>query len=318
MDPRPDIPSTSERIKSKLEQLNPEELIPRALINVPGVKGDVKIIANKERKGISFVIFDEDKVGEKEHIKGFEYFYNEDEAEYPVLKVGPNEYSRILVHGTISELSPTILFGSMLETNPKFRGKGLGLAFTDNLITLAKKMGYRFFAGHHNDAKVAKFFLNRGRYLIEEVKPELQKEFADVVKDDPDLDIFHTVQFINKEDINTYIRPERASASVEDRISYKLKIVAVSSLLHKLSFLLDKVIKNYGTTGDKATLIEIIQDLSKALPNNKQSDELGLSEDDKNLLPILSELINKLKTNTVYLAENLTSEEIQENIKALP
>jgi len=100
----------------------------------------------------------------------------------------------------------------------------MGVAFQEHLVNLAKKLGYKFLAGYQNNAEIARFFIKRGRYLLEEIKDELQGEFESIRDQENDETLFYTVKFLNPEDVTRYIKPERIDTSVEDKIRFKEEI----------------------------------------------------------------------------------------------
>ena len=138
----------TEKAASKLDQLNPQELIPAEFTNIPEVDGSIKVVTHKSDGHIDFVITDDKQMTVRQIENGFEYFDKDTLKEYPELTRDENQYARPLAHGSVSEISPDILFGGMFETNPALRGKGAGVAFQEHIAKLAKKLGYKFLAGY--------------------------------------------------------------------------------------------------------------------------------------------------------------------------
>src|SRR3989338_8999666 len=136
----------TEKAASRLEQLNPQELIPSEFSNIPEIVGSIKIVAHKSDGHIDFVITDDEQMTLRQIENSFTYFEEETLGEYPELTRAEDQYARPLAHGSISEISPEILFGGMFETNPALRGKGAGVAFQEHIANLAAKLGYKFLA----------------------------------------------------------------------------------------------------------------------------------------------------------------------------
>lgn len=301
-----------EKLQTRLDRLDANKLIPDTLKSEETLVGKPVMIARREEGNIEFVIRDEQKVSLKD-IGRFEYLFERLE-EWPELAVGPGTYYRPLVYGSITELSPTVLFGGMMETNPEFRGKkGIGIAFTENLLARARELGYRFFGGYHNNAQIARFFLNRGNYLLEEIKDTHRHEFEELREQEPDESVFHTVNFLKPDDVQEYVRPERIGVRVDDRIEYKEKSKILSKIFENLEILLKKVETNAEQTGDKATLIEICEDLNDFLPEQDRYALPVLSEDDGDIVEPLKKILEHLKSSSSFLLQNCSLEELEEN-----
>lgn len=214
----------------KLAKLAPIDLIPSALKNIPCINGNLNALVRNYSTDIRFVITDED-VAESmdELLNGFTHFEEPDLEDFPELGLPDGDYRRLIMHGSLRELTPDILFSVILETNPALRGKGVGVAFQEHLANLAKNIDFKFLAGCQHTEELALFFLKRGRYLIEEIKEELQTEFFSIRNQEAGEDIkelFFTIKFLNPEDIVKYIKPERIDASAEDKVEYKKEYYA--------------------------------------------------------------------------------------------
>ncbi len=298
----------------RLDGLDASRLIP-ANLQIDEIEGEPKILVKKEPGQIDFVIIDENKVPFR-HAQDFKYVeIVEDKINaYPELKAGKDLYYRPLILGHISEVSPTILYGDMAETNPALRGKGFGLAFFENLYMVAEQLGYKFFAGHHNDAETAQFFLNRGHFLIEEISNEFRAEIDVLREQASDSLVYSTVKILKPEDIELYIRPERIGASVEDRIEYKEKFIALYEIFERLINTIQKIKTKTEGDGDRATIIEVLEDLNNLLPEQDRYS-LGLpSEDDDNFVELAESFLDHLKDKSPSLAQNATLEDIEENL----
>lgn len=303
-----------EKKSTKLSRLDPQELIPAKLSNIPEIIGSMKIAAHKSDGSIDYVITDNGRMTLRQIEKGFKYLYYKQLEEYPEIKIGKNLYARPLVHGSISEISPDMLFGGMFETNPVLRGKGAGVAFQEHMADLAKELGYRFLAGYQNDAEIARFFLKRDRYILEEIKDERQAEFQSLRDQENDDTVFYTVKFLRAEDIAQYVRPERIGTDVEDKIEFKQKIQTLGDVFSRLAKALEKVEEGKEAAGDRATLIEIMEDLNQMLSAKDRYDLPELAEDDDNLVIKLKVLLEHLKSKSSKLIREATLEQLEENI----
>ena len=119
----------------------------------------------------------------------------------------------------IGEKSPDIFFVYTLEVRSDLRGKGVGAAFEEHFDQLAKQLGFKFHASHQNDAETARYFLQHGRYLLAEIRDDKKEEFRPM-RDPDDEEVYQTIKFLNPEDVNEYVRPERIGTDVEDKIRY--------------------------------------------------------------------------------------------------
>lgn len=306
--------SASEEEKSiKLDTLDSRELIPSELANIPGIVGQVRAVVHRPEKEIDYVVADEQQTTLQHIESGFTYFDREKLEEYPELALPKKKYSRPLAIGTLREISPDILFGSIFETNPEFRGKGAGVVFQEHIAHLAKKLGFKFYAGYQNDADTARFFLKRGRYLLEEIKDELQKEF-EIIRDEGGNDrVFYTIQFLDSDDIAKYVKPERIDTDIEDKIDYKEKKLTLDQIFTRLAKGLNRIQNNEDELSDRATLIEVLEDINQLLPEKDRLNVQPLSEDDDNLHASLKTLFEHLKNKSDRVILNATLEQLKVN-----
>ena len=269
MNPQESVPppqKTQEQIAAerRIAIIGSERLIPEVLRTASGIKGEVKIFSHQslnrvtgEHALVDFVMADDQRVSRDEVDQGWTYFEIEQRDEFPEVKLG-EDYKRILVFGSFDEINPDILFTGMLEIHPAFRGKGIGQDFQANLAKIARELGYKFICGYQNNADIAFFFLENGRYLLEEVKDELRGEFQGAVAHDPDTEVFHTVKILNPEDVKKYIRPERIGRTTVEKIDYKSKHIALEKLIMVLDKKIEEAKAGKSQLGDPATIIEII------------------------------------------------------------
>ncbi|MFA5871661.1 MAG: hypothetical protein WC858_02960 [Parcubacteria group bacterium] len=228
---KPEVVSTPDNTNlGKLTKLAPVDLIPADLKNIPGIAGNISAFIKRFPTETSFVITDE-TIAENMNalLNGFTHFEDFDLEDFPELALPNGDYRRLIIYGSLRELTPDILFGVILETNPALRGKGAGVAFQEHLANLARNLGYKFLSGCQHTEDLALFFLKRGRYLMEEVKDELRTEFRIIGRQEEEADweeLFFTIKFLNPEDITRYIKPERIDTSVEDKIEFKKKYYA--------------------------------------------------------------------------------------------
>ncbi|MBU1934530.1 hypothetical protein KKF04_00580, partial [Patescibacteria group bacterium] len=145
---------------------------------------------------------------------------NESDDEIAFVISSPQVHN--LMNCCLAEISSDILFVANIEISPHIRGgKGVGVDFYANLSKEAKKLGYRFLTGYHNDPETARFFINRGRYLVEEVKDELRSHFQVLEDQEDDESVLHTIQFLNPEDVDSFIKPERVGTNADSKIEFR-------------------------------------------------------------------------------------------------
>lgn len=252
---------------------------------------------------VDFVMADDKRVSVDEVDKNWTYFEIEQREPFPEVRLG-DEYKRILVFGSFSEINSEILFTGMLELHPEFRRRGIGQDFQANLAKIAQSLGYKFICGYQNDADTAVFFLENGRYLLEEVKEELQPEFEGLVDQDRDREVFRTIKILNLADVAKYIKPSRIGKSTTEKIDYKSKILAFEDLLTILNEKIKEVSMNQSKPGDPATVVEIAQDLNELLENEK-SDFSKLSSDDSDFAKKAHEALLFLEAKKDKLLEKI-------------
>jgi len=306
-----DTAASKEQRRSKLNELNPTDLIPSELASIPGIKGQINILSQKTDRSISYVITDAAKMRLDQIEDAFQYFEENELETHPGLKMKGNQYARPLVHGSIREISPDMLFCGIVETHPALRGKGAGVAFQENLAEIAKKLGYKFLTGYQNDPETARFFLNRGRYLVEEVREEFQEEFKALKAQENDESVFYTVKFTNPEDIIKYIKPERIDTDAENKIEFKEKRLALISIFYELSSSFEEMKEKEKDESGLDRLITVMTDLNNQLPTKDQHTAPKLSTDDANLILKLKVLFQHLKNNSSTIIRELTLTQLE-------
>jgi hypothetical protein len=286
-----------------LDSLNPEDLIPPELeeTDVITIKGDVKIFTHRRNASeIKFVITDEEPVSTQSIERNFTYFDEPNDLSYfPETKIDENTYQRPLVHGELYHKTDDLLFWGMLETNPALRNKaGIGVAFQKRLFETAKNLGYRFVGGNQNNSTLASFQLNRGAYLIEEIKDEYQHLFESIEENDGLA--FTSVQFLNTEEIPKYVKPTRIGTTTKDKLEYKEKPQVLFKIFRIIAQSIDEE--------DFETAIEIMEDLNALLPEADQYKNPPTKEPEE-----LTNFLEHLKAKENALIENASLEEIKEN-----
>lgn len=300
-------PHTEKANSIKLDNLNPEDLVPPALAKISSITGPIKINIKREGNRIEYIITDAEVITPE--YKDFVYLDDRLDT-HEGLKIGENRYARPIAFGTISEISPYILYCEMFETSPFLQGQGIGTTFQKHLAELAKTLGYKFMAGHQNEGKTARFFLNRGRYLLEEIKDEFQGEFNPLSDQEDDETVWCTVELLNPEDITKYIKPERVNTSTEDKINLKNRIEQLGDTLYYLSNILERIEKNSTERGDHANIIRIMRKLNQILPEKDQYDVSKLSQDDPNYILNLKVVLAHLKSKSTTLISKARLEEL--------
>lgn len=130
-----------------------------------------------------------------------------------------NSFYRPLVYASMRGYVPHILFMKMIEAAPELRGNGIVPDFYKQLEDIARQTGYKFLAGSHIEQELASLYITRGRYLLEEIKPEFQKEFKYLR--DHVQESFITIKFLNPLDAEIYINPDCVRETPKKRIEYK-------------------------------------------------------------------------------------------------
>lgn len=317
---------------------NPAILIPPELLQSNLKVGEVKILSHiiTPQGGFAFVIVDED-VQKTSHIGNtFTYFDSSDVDSFPGLRISRNRNWRILLYSSLSHLTDEILFCGMVETHPDVRGKGVGVAYQQSLEKWARSAGYRFLTGFQNTPEAARFFLNRGRFLLDEVKDEYKDMFALVWEEEKDAEerVFFTIKFLNPEDAHVYIKPDRLNCTVDDRIAFRQKKMDIVEILgdiqSKLQTFKSDLTKPMLTgtlysrsqnqqIANLASLIEITDDLNLVLPEEirfaSNLGDLKTSEIITQMDSVRIQLqgqIDYLRTLKDELFKNLNDEQIKE------
>jgi hypothetical protein len=138
--------------------------------------------------------------------------------DFPQARVGASSYRRPLLYANLSEVSTDALFLGLVETNPDFHGQGIGVALYRELKSLAGRGGYRFLGHYHNHLETAGFFLRRGCYFLEEIRPELRHEFRALREQEDDPSVFHTVAFVDASDAERYVPEDVRRLTVDQRL----------------------------------------------------------------------------------------------------
>lgn len=309
----PPIPENNK--DSKLFRLNPEDLIPEKLKKMSEVVGQVDVATRKDETidRLGFAIYDEKEIVLQEDQDGFVYFGEGDLDDYPGMKRG-EKCARPLVHGSLVELSPDMAYVGIYEICPDLRGKGVNRVFSDHLFETLRKLDYKFLTGYHNNEKIAKVFLQDGRYLLEEIKEEFRQKFERLEGESDDNEAYCTIKFLNDTDKEKYIKPERLATSAKEKIELKQKLIAVNELQDNLSDMLERIKDGKEKGGDKNTLIEIIEDVNNLMPEFCRLNLPELSSESDDFISTTENFLKHLKANQYSLAQNTTMEKIEENI----
>lgn len=133
--------------------------------------------------------------------------------------------SRQIISMRAEELTPDILYLNNIDVDPRLRGGKIAPFFHQRLEGLAKNAGYKFIAGLELHEKLAKLYIQRGSYFIEEIKPEFQKEFEEIIKkaDTEPKAAFTTIKFLDQQDIKRYVEPQYLNMSIDERLECNKK-----------------------------------------------------------------------------------------------
>lgn len=224
-------------------------------------------------------------------------------------------YNRPLLYASISELTPRMIFVGYIETSADVRRRGIATAFYAKLEENARQNGYRFLTGYHNDTDTAKFFLRRGRYLLDEIKLELQKEFESLRNQDDDPTLFFTIRFLDAHDEESYINNESLEKSLDKRLEDLEKRGILNDLLTKIEGTIKKLEGGEEMPGTRATLIEVLEDIEAGLGEKKNASDLD--EENPNLLIDAARILETLWAQKNVLLQSLTRDELEENLSVL-
>ncbi|HTE57697.1 MAG TPA: hypothetical protein VK694_03050 [Verrucomicrobiae bacterium] len=207
-----DIVDTSlEAGASKLGRLVAADLVPPTFVDLPGVVAPVSIVAAASDRSVSYIISDAMSMNLTEMAHTFEILTEEDLEDFPRLRRGSERFARPLAYGDMSEIGSDLLLNEAFEINPFLRGRGAGVALHESLVRVAGNLGFKFLTGHQDNAGSLRFFLNRGRYSLTDIRDDRLHEF-DCVKAPlfraPDLDFF-TIKFLQPDDIAQYVKPDK-------------------------------------------------------------------------------------------------------------
>lgn len=193
-------------------ETNKDRLVFEELKQYAEVPEGIKVISHKEDENWYVTLITD---GSTETLDS--EFNNFDSYDFPEIFTSEDRFYRPLIYMSIEELTPEILYVHGLEINLKLRRKGVAQSFYERLEAIAKEKGYKFLAGFQDNEKLASVYLRMGRYFFEEIKPELQKEFKKIVKG-LDVGLFDTIKFLDKSDVERYVRQECLSESIDERM----------------------------------------------------------------------------------------------------
>lgn len=245
--------------------------------NLPAAIGDISGVAapfdlqvrGSLKSGVDLCLFDNRTWSERRIETRFTYPLLEILEKFPdAPRVGAQgDFRRPLVYASFGELTEDILFLGLVETNPDFRGRGIGVAFYDTLVALARQAGYRAVGHYHNDKKTAEFFLRRGCFFWEEIPADDRPHFDILRKQEDDPAVYHTLYFLDSQDpARPVARPTSASRTEDSKT-----ISSLHFLVHPL-FVSDPVEtddsdRNQGYA-EASALTGLYLEKARSLPEN--------------------------------------------------
>lgn len=184
----------------------------------------VQTLAVEDEKGFSFVIADGNLLTDREMGRVFEYYGAREDWKSLLLKwvdepdfkkiPDPEMYREPIAYASYGKIDEQILYESILEVNKRLIGKGVGKEILDQMESMAKEKGYRFVTGEI-ESELVEHFLERGHFLLQEIKPEKQVEFNEAIA----LDTRHCrIHFCNPEDIEEYVQSEIIDMPIDQRV----------------------------------------------------------------------------------------------------
>lgn len=296
-------------VNEQNEVIEADMLLPPEFKSHPSISGAPKAILKygKQLKDFDFIIIDEE-VETLEAIQAkFRFCYEDKLIKFPEARISEDEYRRVLVHGALTSLTPEILFSNTIETHPDLRGQGLGTAVQNRIAKLAISLNHKFLIGHQADEEAVRFFLNRGRFLREEIKDEHQELFETTRNNLK----FETIKILNLDDVQKYVKPSRINADTEDRIAYKEKSDSLNRVFRQVERVIKEAKQSDNGKVNIAPAIEIIEELNCLLPRNMRHDTSGLSEDQSDILFKLEIVLRFLKTAKEDLLQLASTKELE-------
>lgn len=301
-------------------------LVPSELAQQPFVQGNPELFVNQQSHGGTVLIVVDDEVMAKAALT--DNFAHLDASDLEDVKglerkvKGQHRLRRVLFHASLGHITDEILLCGMIDIHKKLQGKGLGVAFHRQLCTFAKEHGYRFICGFQNDAKLAQFFVNRGRYLIDDIKPEYQAHFAPALAREHDHDeVFMTIMFLNEGDAAEFVRADRLDVVGNERVAHSAHRVEVVKALESAIYQTNELPEKFPAhLSDRIScIVGILDQLDMFLPPEESANSDVPTTPISTLCVDLPATISKLRDWYVHLkarqnsiVEVMTNEDAQE------
>jgi hypothetical protein len=291
------------------------------LLSTQHIEGELHadVLINKD-KNTSIVIFDEARMHVEDLEKNFIYFDEDELKNHPKLFINSKrtECYRPLFHASLSPINTQTVFLGMIETHAEFKGLGIANNFLEQVKDQARKAGYKFICAYHA-ADVSQYFLQRGAYLLDELKPEKLTEFNGVLDAEVSAEVY-TIWFLNDEDVTEYIQDGRAGTTVEQ----KTPIIETSMVVMELFNRVDTAIYNIAheriNVDQLAAAIATLDEVNMFLPEDEQVQnslaELRPSEITAKPEQVYSEITDLLKALR-YKRARIAAEASEDDMQAL-
>lgn len=220
-----------ETIKNELETYIPERLV--------GLVDDVK----KYEKNIGYdevdlLYYGPKKIRKDEISKNFKHL---DSYQLQNAKeiISGDLINEPLVFCSLSAINHT-LYVEQMEITPWLQRKGIGKELYAEIEKVGKKAGFSTIAGMHGDHEIARYFLEQGRFFIEELDENIhQEEYKLLIDEYNDSKIIPKVQF----QLVT-IKPLEGKIVLKDGIKDRDIDTRIANLLEKRIKLLTQRIAN--------------------------------------------------------------------------
>jgi hypothetical protein len=276
-----------------------------------------------------FLIFDETTV--RYHSTGYNAFVNglvsfvisDPFADFPHLVIDESHGKRPLISGHVGFGDTGIVRSGGFEILRSLRKLGLGTQYYRYLFDLAICEGYEFVVGCQRDANAAKFFLKQGRYLQEELHPEVQRHLG-FEPTSRDHKVFNTIKILKEEDVAVCVLPEVLEQSVEARHQQKVLDQQIHDFLQRATSLTraQQLREQYFSVDAVLNILEEVDQLCQFLSDEYQSPlDLGslpmsvVRTDPTTTLQDIRTVIAHLRKNSWQLATSPKKREIKKFLK---
>ncbi|MDB4978958.1 MAG: hypothetical protein JWM56_1144 [Candidatus Peribacteria bacterium] len=266
--------------------------------------------------GLEFVLCNEACLVSMEEIDGvYDYIQRDFPDWFPEI-VNGNKFMRPIFFARFSQKQEHHLYIDLTETDPLLRRKGIRGAFGNALADASRQQGYKFITSFHNDVHIAQTFINKGRYLLEELREERQSEFSYLHNVDDDDEIFRTVEFLNSHDIEDYMLPERIGTALADKLRFKEFRLGIDLWFQNINSCIEYLTRHPNASLQKE-IIGALQSMREIIPAEKKTLLPQFNIDNTNMLIQARIFIQLLKLNYLELFASLSPDFLKEENEIL-